>query len=58
LKDSLDPRQWNIKTMPPRVARMKEDPFLGALTDPQRLEPALPKIESALATHGLTKPGR
>ena len=58
LKPALDPPRWNIKTMPQRMARMRLDPFLGALTDPQRLEAALPKIEAALAVNGLTKPDR
>jgi bifunctional non-homologous end joining protein LigD len=58
LENELDPASWNIKTMPARMARMRLDPFLGALTDPQRLEHALPKIEAALADNGLTKPGR
>ena len=48
LKDDLDPNRWNIKTMPPRMAKMKEDPFLGAITDQQRIEEALPKIDAAL----------
>ena len=50
LKSDLDPRRFNIKTMPPRMARLGEDPFLGALTDQQEIEPALPKVESML--HG------
>jgi bifunctional non-homologous end joining protein LigD len=49
LKNDLDPNRWNIKTMPPRMAKMKEDPFLGAITDQQRIEEALPKIEAMLA---------
>ena len=50
LKSDLDPRRFNIKTMPPRMARLGEDPFLGALTDQQEIEPALPEVESML--HG------
>ena len=50
LKSDLDPRRFNIKTIPPRMARLGEDPFLGALTDQQEIEPALPKVESML--HG------
>jgi bifunctional non-homologous end joining protein LigD len=50
LRSDLDPRRFNIKTMPRRMTRLDEDPFLGALTDPQALEPALPKVESML--HG------
>jgi bifunctional non-homologous end joining protein LigD len=49
LKKDLDPARWNIKTMPPRMARIKEDPFLGAISDQQRIEHALPKIEATLA---------
>jgi bifunctional non-homologous end joining protein LigD len=48
LKPSLDPSQWNIKTMPARMARLKVDPFLGALSDPQRIESALPRLETLL----------
>lgn len=57
LKNDLDPRRWNIKSIPPRMARMRTDPFLGAITDQQRLEQALPKIEAALAGTGLMNPG-
>lgn len=57
LKDHLEPRRWNIKTMPARMARLRLDPFLGAITDPQRLEQALPKLEAALAGNGLARPG-
>ncbi len=49
LKDDLNPGQWNIKTMPPRMAKLKADPFIGAIEDQQRIEEALPKIETALA---------
>lgn len=48
LRSSLDPRKFNIKTMPRRMARLGEDPFLGALTDQQEIEAALPKVESML----------
>jgi bifunctional non-homologous end joining protein LigD len=48
LRSDLDPRKFNIKTMPPRMKRLGEDPFLGALTDQQEIEPALPKVESML----------
>jgi bifunctional non-homologous end joining protein LigD len=48
LKSNLDPRKFNIKTMPRRMTRLGEDPFLGALTDLQEIEPALPKVESML----------
>jgi bifunctional non-homologous end joining protein LigD len=48
LRSNLDPRKFNIKTMPRRMKRLGEDPFLGALTDQQEIEPALPKVESML----------
>jgi len=48
LRSDLDPRKFNIKTMPRRMTRLGEDPFLGALTDQQEIEPALPKVESML----------
>jgi bifunctional non-homologous end joining protein LigD len=48
LRSDLDPRRFNIGTMPRRMARLGEDPFLGALTDPQAIEPALPTIEYML----------
>jgi bifunctional non-homologous end joining protein LigD len=48
LKSNLDPRKFNVKTMPRRMTRLGEDPFLGALTDLQEIEPALPKVESML----------
>jgi bifunctional non-homologous end joining protein LigD len=48
LRVDLDPRKFNIRTMPRRMTRLGEDPFLGALEDQQEIEPALPKIESML----------
>ena len=48
LRSGLDPRKFNIKTMPRRMTRLGEDPFLGALTDQQKIETALPKVESML----------
>jgi bifunctional non-homologous end joining protein LigD len=48
VKSDLDPRKFNIKTMPPRMKRLGEDPFLGALTDQQEIEPAVAKVESML----------
>jgi len=48
LKSNLDPLKFNIKTMPRRMTRLGEDPFLGVLTDQQEIEPALPKVESML----------
>ncbi|MGH7878363.1 MAG: DNA ligase D, partial [Candidatus Binataceae bacterium] len=52
LKDKLDPGRWNIKTMPARMSRMKTDPFLGAITDQQRIEEALPQVEASLREAG------
>ena len=48
LKDNLEPSRWNIKTMPSRMARLKTDPFLGAVEDQQRIEDAVPKVEKLL----------
>ncbi len=48
LRSDLDPRRFNIKTMPPRMKRLEEDSFLGALTDQQEIEPAVGKVESML----------
>jgi bifunctional non-homologous end joining protein LigD len=48
LHADLDPRKFNIRTMPRRMTRLGEDPFLGALEDQQEIEPALPKVESML----------
>jgi hypothetical protein len=47
LSPAPEPRKYNIKTMPRRITRLKQDPFLAALTDQQRLEPAIPKLEGA-----------
>jgi bifunctional non-homologous end joining protein LigD len=49
VRPALEPRKYNIKTMPRRMTRLKQDPFLGALTDQQRLEPAIPKLEGISA---------
>lgn len=54
LKPTLDPAVFNTKTMPKRMAKLRGDPFLGALEDlmtledPMTLEDALPALESAL----------
>ncbi len=45
LKPTLEPVQFNIKTVPERMQQLTTDPFLGAIEDPQRLEDALPKLE-------------
>jgi bifunctional non-homologous end joining protein LigD len=49
LKPNLDPRKFTIKTMPARMERLGQDPFLGVLQDRQRLEPPLKKLEQMLA---------
>jgi bifunctional non-homologous end joining protein LigD len=48
LKPSLDPTVYNIKTMPPRMSRLKRDPFLDAIEKHASLEDALPHLESLL----------
>jgi bifunctional non-homologous end joining protein LigD len=48
LRPALDPSRFNIKTIMPRMERLKTDPFMGVLTDLQRLEPALPRLEKLL----------
>jgi bifunctional non-homologous end joining protein LigD len=45
LREDLDPVAFNITTMPKRMARLKRDPFIGALEDLQAIEPALPRLE-------------
>jgi bifunctional non-homologous end joining protein LigD len=49
LTPALDPAVYNIKTMPPRMARMKRDPFLDAIEKHASLEDALPHLEALLA---------
>jgi len=48
LRTSIAPAKFNIVTMRARMKRLGEDPFLGALTDRQEIEPALVKVESML----------
>ncbi|HEY6421260.1 MAG TPA: DNA ligase D [Candidatus Binataceae bacterium] len=48
LRSDIDVTEFNIKTMPRRMARLGRDPFLGAINDPQRLEDALPRLERDL----------
>jgi bifunctional non-homologous end joining protein LigD len=52
LKPSLDPAAYTIKTMPPRMSRMKRDPFLDALEKHASLEEALPHLEAILSRSG------
>jgi bifunctional non-homologous end joining protein LigD len=42
---TLEPARFNIRTMPRRLKRMRQDPFRGVLDNSQRLEPALAKLE-------------
>lgn len=44
LTDDLDPRRWNIRSMPKRIARTKHDSFLGAIEDKQRIDDKLETI--------------
>ncbi len=53
LHENLDPVEFNIKTMPKRMARLKRDPFIGALGDRQRIEPALARLEREI--HGVPR---
>ena len=48
LKPNLEPANFNIKTMPPRMAKLRRDPFIGALQDQMTLEDALPALEAAM----------
>ena len=49
LKPTLDPAVYNIETVPPRMSRMKRDPFLDAIEKHASLEDALPHLESLLS---------
>ena len=51
-RTDLDPREFNIKTLPERMKRLGSDPFLGALTDQMTLEEALPVLEKEVARSG------
>jgi bifunctional non-homologous end joining protein LigD len=48
LKPSLDPAIYNIETVPPRMSRIKRDPFLDAIEKHADLEDALPHLEALL----------
>ena len=52
LKPSLDPAVYNIKTMIPRMSRMKRDPFLDAIEKHASLEDAIPHLEALLSRSG------
>jgi bifunctional non-homologous end joining protein LigD len=49
LTAKLDPRNFNIKTMPRRMESLGRDPFRDTLQDRQHLEPSLRKLEKMLA---------
>jgi bifunctional non-homologous end joining protein LigD len=49
LKPSLDPAVYNIETVPPRMSRMKRDPFLDAIEKHAGIEGALPHLEALLS---------
>lgn len=48
LKPALDPSVYNIKTILPRMTRLKRDPFLDALEKHADLESALAELEGLL----------
>jgi bifunctional non-homologous end joining protein LigD len=56
LKPSLDPAVYNIKTMIPRMSRMKRDPFLETIEKHASLEDAIPHLE-ALLSRSASRPG-
>jgi bifunctional non-homologous end joining protein LigD len=49
LRAGLEPVQFNVETVPGRMQRLKADPYLGAIDDPQRLEGALSKLEKLVS---------
>jgi bifunctional non-homologous end joining protein LigD len=53
LKPDLDPESFTIKNMVARMMRMKTDPFLGAITDQQLLEPSLKLLSEKYKDAGL-----
>jgi len=44
---------FTIKNMPLRMAKMKTDPFLGAITDQQSLEPSLKLLSEKYSAAGI-----
>jgi bifunctional non-homologous end joining protein LigD len=42
----LDPMQFTLKTVPPRLARLKKDPMIGVLTEAPDLLGALGRLEA------------
>jgi bifunctional non-homologous end joining protein LigD len=59
LKPALDPSVYNIKTIVPRMTRLRSDPFLDAIEKHADLESALSKLEELLnsdETRAATRP--
>jgi bifunctional non-homologous end joining protein LigD len=54
LKPDLDPESFTIRNMAARMAKLKTDPFLGAISDQQRLEPSLKLLSEKYSSAGLT----
>jgi bifunctional non-homologous end joining protein LigD len=48
LTAKLEPRKFNIKTIPKRMERIGRDPFRDTLQDRQHLEPSLKRLEKML----------
>jgi bifunctional non-homologous end joining protein LigD len=57
LKPSLDPAIYNIETVPPRMSRMRRDPFLDAIEKHASLEDALPHLEALLTATAAGRSG-
>ncbi len=53
LRPGLDPGAFTIKTMPRRIARMRRDPFIGALVDQQEIERSLEILAKEYREAGL-----
>ena len=54
LMPELDPESFTIKNIVARMAKLKTDPFLGAITDQQRLEPSLKVLSEKYSAAGLS----
>jgi len=52
LEANLEPVRFNIKTVPARMQRLRVDPFLGAVNDPQRLEDSIANLEKLVCETG------
>jgi bifunctional non-homologous end joining protein LigD len=53
LKPELNPESFTIKNMVERMKRLKTDPFIGAITDQQALEPSLKLLSEKYSSAGL-----